>query len=96
MMQQAFSKAGVQLLGMVPRLDLEGRGMIPEIEIRYEDFGAQAIDAAEKNIDLDALVKVAAPPNLTKVDYNAFTAKFKNLLTNYPLNGSKGGSKETC
>ena len=37
---------------MVPRLDLEGRGMIPEIEISYEDFGAQAIDAAEKYIDL--------------------------------------------
>ncbi len=36
--------------------------MIPEIEIRYEDFGAQAIDAAEKYIDFDLLVKIAAPP----------------------------------
>ena len=63
---------------MVPRLDLEGSGMIPEIEIRYEDFGAQAIDAIEKSINLDLLTKVAAPPQLTKVDYDAFTAKFKN------------------
>ncbi len=64
---------------MVPRLDLEGRGMIPEIEIRYEEFGAQAIDAAEKNIDLDLLAKVASPPRDPKVDYKAFMAKFKNL-----------------
>ena len=38
----AFINAGVELLGMMPRLDLEGRGMIPEIEIRYEDFGAKS------------------------------------------------------
>jgi hypothetical protein len=81
MMAQAFAKAGVELLGMVPRLDLESRGMIPEIEIRYEDFGAQAIDAVEKSINLDLLIKVAVPPQPTKVDYDAFTAKFKNLFT---------------
>lgn len=96
MMQQAFAKAGVQLLGMVPRLDLEGRGMIPEVEICYEAFGAQAIDAVEKNIDLELLTKAAAPPHLTKVDYDAFTAKFKNLITNYPLNASQGGNQEKC
>jgi cobyric acid synthase len=95
MMQQAFTQAGVELLGMVPRLDLESRGMIPEIEIRYEDFGAQAIDAAERYINLDLLSKIAVPPQLTKIDYEAFTAKFKNLLTNYTLNASQGG-KENC
>ncbi len=90
MMQKAFTKAGVELLGMVPRLDLESRGMIPEIEIRYEDFGAQAIDAIEKSISLDLLAKIAAPPAPRKVDYDAFTAKFKNLLTHYSLNASEG------
>ncbi len=94
MMAQAFAKAGVELLGMVPRLDLEGRGMIPEIEIRYEDFGAQAIDAIEKSLNLDLLTKVAAPPQPTKVDYDAFTAKFKNLLTHYTLNASEGEQKK--
>ncbi len=68
-MAEAFRNAGIELLGMVPRLDLEGRGMIPEIEIRYEDFGNQAIDAAEKYIDLDLLLKIATPPQLTTVDY---------------------------
>jgi cobyric acid synthase len=95
-MAQAFRNAGVQLLGMMPRLDLEGRGMIPEIEIRYEDFGAQAIDAAEKYIDLDLLAKLALPPTQVKVDYAAFTEKFKKLLTNYSLNVSQGGSKKSC
>jgi cobyric acid synthase len=95
MMAQAFAKAGVELLGMVPRLDLEGRGMIPEIEIRYEEFGSQAIDAIEKSIKLDLLTKLATPPAITKVDYDAFTAKFKNLLTHYTLNASEG-DKDKC
>ncbi len=96
MIQQAFTKAGVELLGMVPRLDLEGRGMIPEIEIRYDDFGAQAIDVAEKSIDLALLAKVAAPPKMTEVDYNDFTEKFKNLLTHYSLKASQGDNTEKC
>jgi cobyrinic acid a,c-diamide synthase len=95
-MKKAFQNAGIELLGMVPRLDLEGRGMIPEIEIRYEDFGAQAIDAAEKYIDLDLLAKVASPPTHVEVDYKAFMEKFKKLLTNYNLNASEGGTPESC
>ncbi len=95
-MQAAFQNAGIQLLGMVPRLDLEARGMIPEIEIRYEDFGAQAIDAAERYIDLELLEKFAAPPNMSAVDYEAFTEKFKKLLTHYNLSVSEGGTKQSC
>jgi cobyric acid synthase len=94
LMRQAFAKAGVQLLGMVPRLNLAHRGMIPEVEIRYEDFCAQAIDAVEKSLDLDFITKVAAPPNPVKIDYAELTSKFKNLLTHNPLNASKGDSKE--
>ena len=80
--EQAFRNMGVKLLGMVPRLNLEHRGMIPEVEIRYEDFCAQAIEAVEKNLNLDMLVEMAGPPNLKEVDYNELTAKFKALLTN--------------
>ncbi len=96
MMKQAFGQSGVELLGMVPRLDFVGRGTIPEVEIRYEDFGAQAVDAIEKSINLDLLTKVAAPPQMTKVDYDAFTAKFKNLITNHTLNASQGGKPKSC
>lgn len=95
-MKQAFQNAGIELLGMVPRLDLEGRGMIPEIEIRYEDFGAQAVDAAEKYVDLDLLAKIASPPQNVKVDYGAFMERFKNLLTTYRLSASQGGKTEKC
>ena len=49
-MKNAFENSGVELLGFVPRMDVEGRGMIPEIEIKYEEFGAQALKAAEQNI----------------------------------------------
>jgi cobyrinic acid a,c-diamide synthase len=90
-MQQALERLGVQLLGMIPWLNLEHRGMIPEVEIRYEDFCAQAIETAEKNLNFDLIVKVATPPNLIKIDYTALTTKFKNLLANYGYSGSYSG-----
>ena len=67
---------------MVPRLDLEGRGMIPEIEIRYEDFGAQAIDAAEKYIDLDLLAKLASRQRMMRLITRVYgkIQKFPNQL----------------
>lgn len=88
--EQALKNAGVELLGMVPRLDLQARGMIPEIEIRYDAFGTQAIDAVENSVDLDLLTRLAQPPELLRVDYGAFTRNFKNLLTDYRLSDSKG------
>ena len=90
-MQQALERLGVQLLGMIPWLNLEHRGMIPEVETRYEDFCAQAIETAEKNLNFDLIVKVATPPNLIKIDYTALTTKFKNLLANYGYSGSYSG-----
>lgn len=92
LMRQAFSRVGVQLLGMVPRLDLQRRGMIPEIEICYKDFGAQAVDAIEKSLNLDLFVDVAQPPKFKNVDYAEVSLKFKNLLTNgslYPQDGEQ-------
>ncbi len=80
--EQAFASVGVKLVGMVPRLDLERRGMIPEVEIRYEDFCASAIDAIEKNLNMELLTNLAAPPKVTEVDYDALVAKFKKLLAN--------------
>lgn len=90
MIQHAFQQAGVTLLGMIPRLDLEARGMIPEIEIQYEAFGTQALNTAEECLDLELLTKIATPPKITKIDYDLFVAKFKNLITNHTLSDSKG------
>ncbi len=84
--KQAFENSGVELLGFVPRMDVEGRGMIPEIEIKYEEFGAQAIKAAEENINLEAITQIAKAPTLKQIDYEAFMQKFKNLLINYRVN----------
>jgi cobyrinic acid a,c-diamide synthase len=94
--KQAFENSGVELLGFVPKMDVEGRGMIPEIEIKYEEFGAQAIKAAEENINLGALIQIAKAPALRAVDYEAFMQKFKNLLTNYKLSASQGGKTQSC
>ena len=95
-LKRAFENVGVELLGIVPRLEMEGRGMIPEIEIKYEEFGAQAIEATEKYINLDALTRIAKAPKLKQVDYAAFMEKFKNLLTNYRIDASEGDKKQSC
>jgi cobyric acid synthase len=92
-MEDAFRNAGIRLLGMVPRLDLESRGMIPEIEICYENFGKQSVDAIEKYIDLDLLTRIANPPQLKNIDYQGMVEKFKKLLADYSLTELKGVSK---
>ncbi|XHH09250.1 MAG: AAA family ATPase [Candidatus Bathyarchaeia archaeon] len=82
--KQALENVGVQLIGVVPSMKLEKRGMIPEVEICYDEFGAQAIDAAERYINLDKLVELARAPENNAVDYNVFLERFKKLLTDYP------------
>jgi cobyric acid synthase len=89
LMEQAFAGVGVELLGMVPKLNLEHRGMIPEVEIRYEEFCAQAVAAAEKSLNLDLITKVAAPPELSAVNYEALTVQFKKLLLSSNLGGDQ-------
>jgi len=78
--RQAFEDAGVQLLGIVPRIDVEGRGAIPEIEIKYEEFGAKAIETVESSIAIDKVMEVAAPASPAFVDYETLVKKFKSTL----------------
>jgi len=96
-MTKAFGNVGVKLLGVVPRVELEGRGTIPEVEIRYEEFGAKAIEAAESSIDLAALTELAMPSTRKPVDYGELAEKFKKLLTtNLETNVSAGEDGENC
>lgn len=78
--KSAFNNLGVELLGILPRIELEGRGAIPEIEIKYEVFGAKAIETVEQSLDLDKLVNIAKPPVKSSLDYTKFLEKFKKLL----------------
>ena len=95
-MKRAFDSVSVELLGIVPRIDVEGRGMIPEIEIKYEEFGAQAIEVTEQYYKLRCPTKIADAPKLKQIDYGEFMEKFKNLLTNNTLNASEGGKNQNC
>jgi cobyrinic acid a,c-diamide synthase len=95
--RQAFKNAGVELLGMVPRVDVEGRGAIPEIEIKYEEFGAKAIETVEASVDLDKVVEVAAPAIPASVDYEALVEKFKNILaTGFEADNNTEGHRDKC
>ena len=78
--KSAFSNIGVELLGILPRVQLEGRGAIPEIEIKYDEFGAKAIETVEQSLDLDALIKLAMPPVKSSLDYRTVLEKFKLSL----------------
>jgi cobyric acid synthase len=96
-MKKAFENAGAKLLGVVPRVELEGRGTIPEVEIRYEEFGTKAIEAAENSINLDALTALAMPSTIKPVDYQKLTEKFKKLLTtDLRTKLSASGRGENC
>ncbi len=55
---QAYENAGVELLGIVPYVNLEGRGAIPEIEIKYEEFCSKAVETAETSIDIKRIMQM--------------------------------------
>jgi cobyric acid synthase len=78
--KSAFSNFGVELLGILPRIMLEGRGAIPEIEIKYEEFGAKAIETVEQSLDLDALIGLAMPSVKSSLDYGTVLERFKTSL----------------
>jgi len=83
LIERAFNNIGVELLGIIPRVELEGRGMIPEVEIKYEDFGSKALEVAEQYLDIERLTELAAPVEKSEVNYRVFLEKFKNSLTNF-------------
>ncbi len=77
---QAFERAGIELLGILPVSDLEGRGAIPEVEIKYEEFTTKALELIEQNVKIDKVVEVAEPFSMTELNYEAFVKKFKDSL----------------
>jgi cobyric acid synthase len=91
--KSAFANLGVELLGIVPRIKLEGRGAIPEIEIKYEEFGANAIETVEQSLDLDKLIKMALPSMKAQLNYTKFLEKFKKLLTTGCFLDESGGGQ---
>ena len=91
LVERAFANLGVELLGMVPRIELEGRGMIPEVEIRYEEFGAKAIETIERSLDLKALTGQAEPLKKAAGDYEPFLEKFKKAISAENKFKAKGG-----
>lgn len=78
--KKVLETRGLSLLGIIPRMELEERGMIPEVEIRYEDFGARALEAAEHFLDVDKLVELAAPSRITLINFKDYLKKFKESL----------------
>ena len=79
--KRAFANLGVEMLGMVPRIELEGRGMIPEVEIRYEEFGAKAIETIEKSVDVKTLASQAETLGKASAEYEKLLEKFKEVVT---------------
>lgn len=79
LLKRSYENAGVELLGIVPYINLEGRGAIPEVEIKYEEFCAKAVETAESTIDLQAILELGKPVTQNKVDEN-LAEKFKKAL----------------
>ena len=77
---QTFKKEGAEVLGILPVSNLEGRGAIPEVEIKYEEFTLKALELVEKSVDIDRVIQIAEPGALIELDYDAFVTKFKALI----------------
>ena len=80
LIDQALKAHGMELLGIIPRMEFEERGMIPEVEIRYDDFGSKAVMVAEQFINLNRLRELAKSPRITEINFKHFVEKFKNIL----------------
>ncbi len=79
-LHHAFTNAHVNLLGVVPRIDLEGRGAIPEVEIKYDEFCAKALQTTETCLNLHQVVAAAASNAQTTLDYQTVMANFKAFV----------------
>ncbi|MEM2099521.1 MAG: AAA family ATPase [Candidatus Bathyarchaeia archaeon] len=90
LLKRTFEGFGTTLLGVVPRLELEGRGLIPEIEIKYDEFGAKAMEVAERFVNLDAMIRAAEPVANISDNYKETSGKFKNLLDDFNFKMIKG------
>ncbi len=95
-MKKAFVNAGTELVGIVPRIDLEGRGAIPEVEIKYEEFTAKAIETAESSIDIDKIMSLAGKATENQINYGLFVEKFKALVTGFGSSMPEVRGKEKC
>ncbi|MCP8305151.1 MAG: AAA family ATPase [archaeon] len=78
--RDVLESTNVKLLGLIPSSKFGARGMIPEVEIRYEEFGARAIEAVERYIDLNLLMKVARPPAKSSVNYKVLKERLREAL----------------
>jgi cobyric acid synthase len=78
--KEAFANTGAELLGILPITDAEGRGAIPEVEIKYEKFCASAMQIAEDYLNLDRVVEQATDSSSIAFDYSLFVNKFKKSL----------------
>jgi hypothetical protein len=67
--------------------------MIPEVEIRYEDFGAKAIETIEKAVDLKTLADQAEPLGKTSKDYEKLLERFKKVITAESETNARGRHK---
>ncbi|MCX8150702.1 MAG: AAA family ATPase [Candidatus Bathyarchaeota archaeon] len=96
-LQRSLKNAGVELVGLVPRVDVEGRGTIPEVEIKYEEFGAKALEIAEQHLNIEKILTLATPTKKKTMDYLVFSEKFKNALVEESMfKNLKGGKEEKC
>ncbi|MEM0216045.1 MAG: AAA family ATPase [Candidatus Bathyarchaeia archaeon] len=84
LVEKALYIRNVELLGIIPRLDVEARGAIPEVEIRYEEFGAMALEVAEKFIETEKILRIAKPLMIEPLNFGNVIEKFKKMLLSPP------------
>jgi cobyric acid synthase len=73
------NKTNIDEIIPIPKISLDERSTIPEIEINLEDFSLPALNTIEKYLDLDKIANMAAIPEFNSyLDYEKIKKYFLN------------------
>jgi cobyric acid synthase len=71
-------RTGLDSVDLVPKIKMEDRGNIPEVEIRLEEFCLNAMKTVEKHLDVNKIMGMADRPKFNGYDsYNRIVENFR-------------------
>ncbi len=72
------ARTGLDSVDLVPKIKMEDRGNIPEVEIRLEEFCLNAMKTVEKYLDVEKIMRMAERPEFVGYDsYNGIVENFR-------------------
>ncbi len=72
------SKVELEFVEQVPKIKIEERGNMPEVEVKLDEFCLHAMETVNKYLNVDMIVKIASNPKFREyLSYNDILNTFK-------------------